>query len=495
MSAPVSSSVSKNGKSTIQQKRGVLLDQVHRLRDVRADEPREAVALGDRRGHEEECVALLHLRERLHLLELLGREELRDRALELALAGPRDVAEALAAVLLHVVLALVEPRAGLLHGALHEQALHEAALLDGGGERLEAGLGEEGGHVDPLERVAKVRLVRAEAHHRLAVGDADERRAVDLRPGRGELAKRRGDDVLHHGEDVVLRRVAHLHVELVELAGRAVGARVLVAEARRDLEVAVEAGDHQQLLVDLRRLRQRVELARVDAARDEEVARALGGGGREDRRLVLAEAEVLHAAAEEGDHLRAQHDVLVERLAAQVEVAVLEAQVLAADVRAVAREVDRGLVRGALDDELVRDELDLACVDVGVDLALAARDDLAGHRDDALEPEVRRLLEERAARVDDDLGAAVVVAQVEEEDAAVVALVEDPAGEAGGLARVLDAELVAGVGAVGVHGGRTGSEVRRFERSQVRKLEGSRGCVAWRGRIPLSRAECNAIFA
>ena len=54
--------------------------------------------------------------------------------------------------------------------------------------------------------------------------------------------------------------------------------------------------------------------------------------------------------------------------------------------------------------------------------------------------------------MDDDLRAAVVVAQVEEEDAAVVALVEDPAGEAGGLARVLDAELVAGVGAVGVHG-------------------------------------------
>ena len=143
----------------------------------------------------------------------------------------------------------------------------------------------------------------------------------------------------------------------------------------------------------------------------------------------------------------------MERLAAQVEVAVLEAEVLAGRVVAVAAEVDRGLVRGALDDELVRDELDLAGVDVGVDLALAARDDLAGHRDDAFELEVRRLLEERAARVDDDLGAAVVVAQVEEEDAAVVALVEDPAGEAGGLARVLDAELVAGVGAVGVHGG------------------------------------------
>ena len=42
-------------------------------------------------------------------------------------------------------------------------------------------------------------------------------------------------------EHVVLRDEGHLEVELVELAGRAVGARVLVAEARRDLEIAVEA--------------------------------------------------------------------------------------------------------------------------------------------------------------------------------------------------------------------------------------------------------------
>ena len=40
----------------------------------------------------------------------------------------------------------------------------------------------------------------------------------------------------------------------------AVGAQVLVAKAARDLVVAVDAGDHEDLLEDLRRLRQRVEL-------------------------------------------------------------------------------------------------------------------------------------------------------------------------------------------------------------------------------------------
>ena len=88
----------------------------------------------------------------------------------------------------------------------------------------------------------------------------------------------------------------HLDVELVELAGRPVGARVLVAEAGRDLEVAIEARHHQQLLELLRRLRQRVELARVQAARHEVVARALRRARRENRRLELEEA-LLHACA------------------------------------------------------------------------------------------------------------------------------------------------------------------------------------------------------
>ena len=101
----------------------------------------------------------------------------------------------------------------------------------------------------------------------------------------------------------------HLDVELVELARRAVGARVLVAEAGRDLEVAVEARHHQQLLELLRRLRQRVELAGMNAARHQVVARALGRARGQDRRLELDEALLDHAPADARDDLRAQHDV------------------------------------------------------------------------------------------------------------------------------------------------------------------------------------------
>ena len=100
--------------------------------------------------------------------------------------------------------------------------------------------------------------------HRVGVGDARKLRRHRL--AAGELLEHAAQHRLDRVEHVLLRDEAHLDVELVELARRAVGARVLVAEARRDLEVAVEARDHDQLLELLRRLRQRVELARDAAA-------------------------------------------------------------------------------------------------------------------------------------------------------------------------------------------------------------------------------------
>ena len=96
----------------------------------------------------------------------------------------------------------------------------------------------------------------------------------------------------------------HLDVELGEV-GLAVGAQVLVAEAAGDLVVALEPGHHQELLEELRRLRQRVEGALLEAARDEEVAGALGCRAGQDRRLDLDEAVAVELLAHRRDELRA----------------------------------------------------------------------------------------------------------------------------------------------------------------------------------------------
>ena len=156
-------------------------------------------------------------------------------------------------------------------------------------EDLEPRAAEALGDILHDDRVAQVRLVGAVFAHGLGVGDA--------RPGRGrhrlaagEFLEHAADDRLHRREHVLLLDEAHLDVELVEFARQAVGARVLVAEAGRDLEIAVEARHHQELLVLLRRLRQRVELARMQARGHEKVARALGARCGQDRRLELEEA-------------------------------------------------------------------------------------------------------------------------------------------------------------------------------------------------------------
>ena len=153
--------------------------------------------------------------------------------------------------------------------------------------------------------------------------------------------------LLHQEEQLVAVGERHLDVELGDLL-HAVGAEILVAEADRDLVVAVEAGDHRQLLQELRALRQREERPLVQPARDDEVARALGGRLVEDRRLDVEIPGRLHLAADDPDHLGAEADVALQLVAPQVEPAVAQAQRLV-DVLLVELERQRRRARDDLE--------------------------------------------------------------------------------------------------------------------------------------------------
>ncbi len=147
-----------------------------------------------------------------------------------------------------------------------------------------------------LQPVADVRGVGAVAVHRVVEGHAGERDrqllSVDVLPHACQ-------HVLYVALDVALVHERHLHVDLGELR-LPVGAGILVAEASRHLIVAVEAADHQHLLVQLGRLRQRVEGAWRDARRDQEVPRAFGRAPGQHRRLDLHEALAVKMAADGG---------------------------------------------------------------------------------------------------------------------------------------------------------------------------------------------------
>ena len=164
--------------------------------------------------------------------------------------------------------------------------------------------------------VAKVGFVGSILCDRVGVPDARKR----LRHGAasGKLLEDAAEHRLDSLEHVLLLNETHFHVELVELARRAIRARILIAEARCDLEIAVEARNHDELLELLGRLRKRIELSGVEAARHKEIARSFRRRSGEDRRLELEKSALLHPAPDEVDDLPAKNDIAMELVAPEI---------------------------------------------------------------------------------------------------------------------------------------------------------------------------------
>ena len=111
--------------------------------------------------------------------------------------------------------------------------------------------------------------------------------------------------LFQHVENVFLAGEGHFDVELREFQ-LAVGALVFVAETFHDLEIAIEAADHQDLFENLGRLRERVKLAVMDAAGNEKVARAFRSGAGQHGSFDFEEAQLVHGLANLEQDLVAQ---------------------------------------------------------------------------------------------------------------------------------------------------------------------------------------------
>ena len=156
-------------------------------------------------------------------------------------------------------------------------------------------MGKVAGQVGELVTEAQVRLVRAEPGHGIGVGDLGDR---PLHLVSGNLGPEPRHQVLGDLDHVFPGDERHLDVDLGEL-GLPVGPEVLVPEAADQLVVALQAGDHQQLLEQLRRLRQRVPAARPQPDGHQEIARALRRGPGQERGLHVHEAAVPHQVADQ----------------------------------------------------------------------------------------------------------------------------------------------------------------------------------------------------
>ena len=430
-----------------------LLDEAKLLADAGAGEASQLRGIGRLAGGKEAAVVgpeaeRVEQRSGGRLAMVLG-----DGAAEFS-ALARHIAEAGIALGARPLVHVVEELAAQPRRVRRRDGAHRLAGLDQLGKQAEAGAAEMLADILNDDRVAQIGLVVAVFQHRFRIGNA-RKGALGHRPGltpakAGELLEHAGEHRLDGGKHIVLRDEAHLEIELVEFAGAAVGAGVFIAEAGRDLEVAVKARHHQQLLEHLRRLGKRIEFAGMHAAGHQIVARAFRAAGGEDRRLEFGEALLDHAAAQARDHLAAQHDIGVQPIAAQIEEAIFQADVFG--IISLAGNRHRQLIGGGLDSDVLRAHLDLAGGQPGIDRTRLAQHHLAGDGDDRFHPDAIKHRKGRRRRAGNDLGDAMVVAQIDEQHAAMVALAVNPARQLDGLAGIGAAQLGAIVGAIGVHG-------------------------------------------
>ena len=258
-----------------------------------------------------------------------------------------------------------------------------------------------------------------------------------------ELPGHGGDEELHRGQDVLVLDERHLDVELGELR-LAVGSQVLVAEAAGDLEVAVEARDHQQLLVELGRLRQGVEMPGVHPAGDQEVTGTLGSAAAQDGRLDLEEALLAQDVAHELAKAVADDEDPLHVGPAEVKEAILQPQLLVG-LGPVHLEGRRG--RGVVEHQLGGPDLDRAGLELEVLLAGKPVGDDPLDPDHVLITEVARSGLQRGAGVglEDHLGDPVAVAQVDEDQPAEIAPGVHPAVEHNGMPDMILRQISAGV--------------------------------------------------
>ncbi|MGY3292227.1 hypothetical protein ACVWWP_005294 [Bradyrhizobium sp. LM3.6] len=132
-----------------------------------------------------------------------------------------------------------------------------------------------------------------------------------------------------------------------------------------------------------------------------------------------------HAPAHRLDDLDARHDVLMQLLAAQIEEAVLQADVFGIFLLAEHRQ--RQVAGRAQNFDLADIDLDLAGRQIVIVGAFGATTGLAVHPYHEFRAQLFSLRERRRVRVDHALGQAVMVAQVDEQHAAMVANAMDPA--------------------------------------------------------------------
>ena len=325
--------------------------------------------------------------------------------------------------------------------------LDHASIAYGGGEYLEPAVFKDGGDVRQLHAEAAFRLVGTVLIHCFLPGHAGE--------GGGNVHAQgflvhAFEQAFHQVVDVFRRDEGSFNVHLGEFR-LAVRAQVFVTEAAGNLEIAFHASHHEQLLVLLRGLGQRVEFAGRQAGGHQEVPCAFRRGFGEDGRFNFQKAVLVQIVARGFGDAVADLHVAGHGRAAQVQKAVFEAQVFVGEGPIQLEGEHVSLVD---DVQGVCGDFDFPGGEVRIGRVHRIRFQAGGHGagnlDHVFGAELlggfRHILID--FRVKDYLRDAGAVAQVDKYDAAMVPDGIYPADEGGRLADVRSAQFAAGMSAV-----------------------------------------------
>ena len=334
--------------------------------------------------------------------------------------------------LLGPVLPAIQGPARLRRTTRHHHRPHVRCL-----ENAERRIGEVLGALDEFETEPEIGLIRTETAHRVGIRHPRDRPRQVI----ADQCPQRGQDLFGDRHHIVGVDEAHLHIELGELR-LTVGAKILIAITAGDLVVPLHPGHHQQLLEQLRTLRQRVERAGLQPGGHQEVTRALGCGPGQRRCLDFNEVVGGQDRPGRGVDPRTQPDrVAGSAFSTHIQVAVFQPGFLPG--RFVKLEGQWCAL--SQHRQCGRVDLDISGGDLSVGITLGPDLDHTGDDDAELCAQPVRLFE-HAGIPEHHLGDTGGIAKVDEDHPAVVTAAGHPARQG---------DLLAGIGGPQRTGGMT----------------------------------------
>ena len=230
----------------------------------------------------------------------------------------------------------------------------------------------------------------------------------------------------NHREQRFTRRKRRFNIDLRKFR-LAVGSKIFIAKTLHDLEILFETGNHQDLLEQLGRLRQRVKTTVLETARHQVISRPFGRGFRQNRRFDFPESLRIHIFANGHRDAMPHAKRLLQLWPAKIKVPVLQAKVFGScDLVFNGKRCRFGVVENP---QFVCDDLDLTCFKIWILETFVAHADLSADCNHKFRSQRFGLAVQFSVvfGVEDDLSDAFAVAQIDKNELPVIAPAIDPA--------------------------------------------------------------------